>query len=134
MKLSETKLLMRVLAAAITLVLSSCNSENETPINYNSLPEVIANDFNNRYGANNIEHIYTGTDFYRHTGQQETYVYCKDKAGNELLVVYVDNVWNRSMLTLSDINKLPDNVQKILSNELPDTTYEFWKIKEISQA
>ena len=134
MKLSETKLLMCVLAAAITLVLSSCNSENETPINYNSLPEVIANDFNNRYGANNIEHIYTGTDFYRHTGQQETYVYCKDKAGNELLVVYVDNVWNRSMLTLSDINKLPDNVQKILSNELPDTAYEFWKIKEISQA
>ena len=125
---------MCVLAAAITLVLSSCNSENETPVNYNSLPEVIANDFNNRYGANNIEHIYTGTDFYRHTGQQETYVYCKDKAGNELLVVYVDNVWNRSMLTLSDINKLPDNVQKILSNELPDTAYEFWKIKEISQA
>ena len=134
MKLSETKLLMRILAAAITLVLSSCNSENETPINYNSLPEVIANDFNNRYGANNIEHIYTGTDFYRHTGQQETYVYCKDKAGNELLVVYVDNVWNRSMLTLSDNNKLPDNVQKILSNELSDTAYEFWKIKEISQA
>ena len=134
MKLSETKLLMCVLAAAITLVLSSCNSENETPINYNSLPEVIANDFNNRYGANNIEHIYTGTDFYRHTGQQETYVYCKDKPGNELLVVYVDNVWNRSMLTLSDINKLPDNVQKLLSNELPDTAYEFWKIKEISQA
>lgn len=134
MKLSETKLLMRILAAAITLVLSSCNSENETPINYNSLPEVIANDFNNRYGTNNIEHIYTGTDFYRHTGQQETYVYCKDKAGNELLVVYVDNVWNRSMLTLSDINKLPDNVQKILSNELSDTAYEFWKIKEISQA
>ena len=80
MKISETKLLMRVLAAAITLVLSSCNSENETPINYNSLPKVMANDFNNRYGANNIEHIYTGTDFYRHTGQQETYVYCKDKA------------------------------------------------------
>ena len=134
MKISETKLLMRVLAVAITFVLSSCNSENETPINYNSLPKVMANDFNNRYGANNIEHIYTGTDFYRHTGQQETYVYCKDKAGNELLVVYVDNVWNRSMLTLSDINKLPDNVQKILSNELPDTAYEFWKIKEISQA
>ena len=34
---------------------------------------------------------------YRHTGQQETYVYCKDKAGNELLVVYVDNVWDRSI-------------------------------------
>ena len=125
---------MCVLAAAITLVLSSCNSENETPVNYNSLPEVIAKDFNNRYGTNNIKQVYTGTEFYRHTGHQETFVHCKDKAGNELLVVYVDNVWNRSMLTLSDINKLPDNVQKILSNELPDTAYEFWKIKEISQA
>ena len=135
MKLSETKLSMCVLAAAITLVLSSCNSENETPVNYNSLPEVIANDFNNRYGANNIEHIYTGTDFYRHTGQQETYVHCKDKAGNELLVVYVDNVWNRSILSLSDINKLPDNVRQRFYKELPKSVkYEFWKIKEITQA
>ena len=135
MKLSETKHLLCVLAVAITFVLSSCNSENETPVNYKSLPEVIANDFSNRYGTNNIEHVYTGTDFYRHAGQQETYVYCKDKAGNELLVVYVDNVWNRSMLTLSDINKLPDNVRQILSRELPDTdNCEFWRINEITQA
>ena len=99
------------------------------------MPEVIANDFSNRYGTNNIEHVYTGTDFYRHAGQQETYVYCKDKAGNELLVVYVDNVWNRSMLTLSDINKLPDNVRQRLSRELPDTdNCEFWRINEITQA
>ena len=135
MKLSETKLLMCVLAAAITLVLSSCNSENETPVNYNSLPEVIAKDFNNRYGTNNIKQVYTGTEFYRHTGHQETFVHCKDKAGNELLVVYVDNVWNRSMLTLSDINKLPDNVRQRLSRELPDTdNCEFWRINEITQA
>lgn len=135
MKLSETKHLLCVLAVAITFVLSSCNSENETPVNYKSLPEVIANDFSNRYGTNNIEHVYTGTDFYRHAGQQETYVYCKDKAGNELLVVYVDNVWNRSMLTLSDINKLPDNVRQRLSRELPDTdNCEFWRINEITQA
>ena len=135
MNLSETKHLLCVLVAAITIILSSCNSENETPVNYNSLPEVIAKDFNNRYGTNNIEQVYTGTDFYRHTGQQETYVYCKDKAGNELLVVYVDNVWNRSVLTLSDINKLPDNVRQRFYKELPKSVkYEFWKIKEITQA
>lgn len=135
MNLSETKHLLCVLVAVITIILSSCNSENETPVNYNSLPEVIAKDFNNRYGTNNIEQVYTGTDFYRHTGQQETYVYCKDKAGNELLVVYVDNVWNRSVLTLSDINKLPDNVRQRFYKELPKSVkYEFWKIKEISQA
>lgn len=124
-----------MLAAAITFVLSSCNSEKETPVNDNSLPEAIAKDFSNRYGANTIKQVYTGNDFYRHTGQQETYVYCKDKAGDELLVVYVDNVWNRSMLTLSDINKIPDNVRQRLSRELPDTdNCEFWRIKEITQA
>ena len=80
-----------MLAAAITFVLSSCNSEKETPVNDNSLPEAIAKDFSNRYGTNTIKQVYTGNDFYRHTGQQETYVYCKDKAGDELLVVYVDN-------------------------------------------
>ena len=124
-----------MLAAAITFVLSSCNSEKETPVNDNSLPEAIAKDFSNRYGTNTIKQVYTGNDFYRHTGQQETYVYCKDKVGDELLVVYVDNVWNRSMLTLSDINKLPDNVRQRLSRELPDTdNCEFWRIKEITQA
>ena len=135
MKLSETKHLLCVLAVAITLALSSCNSENETPTNYGSLPEVIANDFSNRYSANHIEKVYTGTGFYRHTGQQETYVYSKDKAVDELLVVYVDNVWNRSILTLSDINKLPDNVQQSLYRELPSSSkYEFLRIKEMTQA
>ena len=135
MNLSETKHLLCVLVAVITIILSSCNSENETPVNYNSLPEVIAKDFNNRYGTNNIEQVYTGTESYRHTGQQETFVHCKDEVGNELLVVYVDNVWNRSVLTLSDINKLPDNVRQRFFKELPKSVkYEFWKIKEITQA
>lgn len=134
MKLSERKHLLCLLAAAITIVLSSCNSENETQIYYDRLPEVITNDFYNRYGANHIENVYTGTGFYRHMGQQETYVYSKDKAGDELLVVYVDNVWNRSMLTLSDTNKLPDKVRQSLSNELPSSKYEFWRIKEMTQA
>lgn len=134
MKLSERKHLLCLLAAAITIVFSSCNSENETQIYYDRLPEVITNDFYNRYGANHIENVYTGTGFYRHMGQQETYVYSKDKAGDELLVVYVDNVWNRSMLTLSDTNKLPDKVRQSLSNELPSSKYEFWRIKEMTQA
>ena len=135
MKLSSTKHLLCVLAVAITFVLSSCNSENETPVNDNSLPESIAKDFSNRYGANTIKQVCSGNGFYRHTGQQETYVYCEDKAGDELLAVYVDNVWNRSILTLSDVNKLPANVQQRLFKELPDTdNYEFWRIKEITQA
>lgn len=68
MKLSERKHLLCLLAAAITIVLSSCNSENETQIYYDRLPEVITNDFCNRYGANHIENVYTGTGFYRHMG------------------------------------------------------------------
>ena len=100
-KLSSTKHLLCVLAVVITFVFSSCNSENETPVDYNTLPESIAKDFSNRYGANTIKQVCSGNNFYRHTGQQETYVYCEDKAGDELLVVYVDNVWNRSMHTLS---------------------------------
>lgn len=40
---------------AFTLV--SCNSENEIPtVTENELPEVIAQDFNSRYGDNTIEH------------------------------------------------------------------------------
>ena len=39
---------------AFTLV--SCNSENEIPtVTENELPEVIAQDFNSRYGDNTIE-------------------------------------------------------------------------------
>lgn len=60
MKLSSTKHLLCVLAVVITFVFSSCNSENETPVDYNSLPESIAKDFSNRYGANTIKQVCSG--------------------------------------------------------------------------
>ncbi len=120
----------------VTFALASCNSENEIPtVKENELPEVIAKDFNSRYGNNTIEHVYAGTDFYRHTGQQEIMVYSKDKAGNEWLVAYADNVWNRSVQTLADINKLPYNVRQSFFQEVPDTVkYEFWEMREVTQA
>ena len=120
--------------AMVTLV--SCNSENDIPtIEENELPEAIAQDFNSRYGDNTIEHVYTGSDFYRHTGQRETMVYSKDKAGNELMVAYVDNVWNRTVKTLSGINDLPSTVRWSFFKELTGTAkYEFHEISEVSQA
>ena len=124
------------LIVTVAFALVSCNSENENPtVKGNELPEVIAKDFSNRYGNNNKEHVYTGTDFYLHTGQLETSIYSKDKAGNNLFVAYVDNVWNRTLLTHSDINDLPDNVQRSFYKEISDTAqYEFWEIKEVVQA
>ena len=120
--------------AALTLV--SCNSGNDVPtVKENELPEAIANDFNSRCGDNTIEYVYSGSDFYRHTGQQETMVYSKDKAGNETLVAYADNVWNRTVKTLSDINDLPSDVQWSFSKELTGTAkYEFHEISEVSQS
>lgn len=119
-----------------TLAVASCNSRNEIPTEKeNELPEAIAKDFNSRHEDNTIEHVYTGPDFYRHTGQQETMVYSKDKAGNEVFTAYVDNVWNRTVQTLSDINKLPHSVWLALSEEVPGTaTHEFRDIKEVTQA
>ena len=125
-----------VVSGAFSLV--SCDTKSEFPApatGENNLPEVIAKDFNNRYGDNIIEHVYTGTGFYRHTEQPEISIYSKDKDGNESLVAYVDNSWNRTVQTLSDINKLPDNVQLSFFKEIPDTAkYEFWEIKEVTQA
>lgn len=120
--------------AALTLV--SCNSGNDVPtVKENELPEAIANDFNSRCVDNTIEHVYTGSDSYRHTGQQETMVYSKDKSGNELFVAYVDNVWDRTVKTLSDINDLPSDVQWSFFKELTGTAkYEFQEISEVSQA
>lgn len=122
--------------ATIAFAMVSCNSENDVPtIKDNDMPEVIAKDFNSRYGGNIVEHVYTGTDFYRHTGQQETIIYSKDNDGNELFVAYVDNVWNRTVQTISDINKLPDNVRHSFFKMVSGTArYEFQEINEVSQA
>lgn len=124
------------LLAIAAFMLTSCNSGNEIPTTKeNALPEAIAKDFNSRYGDNTVEHVYTGSDFYRHTGQQETMVYSKDKAGNELFVSYVDNVWNRTVQALSDISDLPDVVRWSFSKEVTNATkYEFREIREVSQA
>lgn len=123
------------LLAIAAFMQSSCNSENEIPTTReNELPEAIAQDFNSRYGGNTVEHVYTGSDFYRHTGQQETMVYSKDKAGNELFVAYVDNVWNRTVQSLSGINDLPNAVRWSFFKEVPNATkYEFREISEVSQ-
>lgn len=131
-----TKLSGLFACVLLAFALAACNSENDVPsAKENELPEAIAQDFNNRYGDNTIEHVYTGSDFYRHTGQQETMVYCKDKAGNKVFVSYVDNVWNRTVLTLSDVNKLPDAVLQSFFSEIPgDAKYEFWKVNEVLQA
>ena len=133
-KLSSLFVCTLIVTAAFAL--ASCNSESDnTPIKENYLPEVIAKDFSTRYGDNTIEHVYTGTDFYRHTGQQETNVYSKNKTGDELFVSYVDNVWNRAVQSLSDINNLPYNVRKSFSKVIPDTArYEFWEREEVTQA
>jgi hypothetical protein len=119
-----------------TSALVSCSSENDTPTTTeNKLPEAIANDFNSRCGDNTIEHIYTGSDFYRHTGQQETMVYSKNETGEELFVAYVDNVWNRTVQTLTDINELPHSVWWTFNKVVSDTAkYELYEIKEVSQA
>lgn len=124
---------MVVIAA---FALASCDSNNENPtIEEKVLPEAIAKDFNIRYGDNTVEHVYTGSDFYRHTGQQETMVYSKDKTGEDVFVAYVDNVWNRTVRTLSDINQLPIKVRQGFDNEVPNATkYEFQGIKEVAQS
>lgn len=124
------------LLATTAFTFVSCDSENGIPaVKENELPEAIAKDFNSRYGDTSVEHVYTGSDFYRHTGQQETMIYSKDKEGNVLFVAYVDNVWNRTVQALSDINKLPNNVRQSFSTEVPDTAkYEFWEMNEVTQA
>ena len=65
-KIIKYKTLLCVLAVVITFVFSSCNSENETPVDYNTLPESIAKDFSNRYGANTIKQVCSGNKFYPH--------------------------------------------------------------------
>ena len=73
-KIIKYKTLLCVLAVVITFVFSSCNSENETPVDYNTLPESIAKDFSNRYGANTIKQVCSGNNFYRHPWHSMSFI------------------------------------------------------------
>ena len=97
--------------AVVVLALTSCDSENVTPINDKTLPEAIAKDFHERCENYTIKSVYTGPEPYFDSGAMETYVTSEDNAGNECVVVYVDNAWNRTVRTLSDIDQLPSSVR-----------------------
>lgn len=134
MKFLELRHLFCVTVAAVALVLSSCNPETDTQENIDNLPEAVARDFRNRCGDITIDHVYTGSDLYRYTDQQETSIFSSDKAGNEYVVVYLNNVWNRTIKTLPAINQLPYKVLQRLFHENPEAHKSmFCEIKEVSQ-
>ena len=107
-KLSSTKHLLCVLAVVITFVFSSCNSENETPVDYNTLPESIAKDFSNRYGANTIKQVCSGNNFYRHPWHSMSFMwsliyllwyalglYCQEQIIKALYELRNKNIYNK---------------------------------------
>ena len=86
--------------AVVALVVTSCDSENVTPIDDKTLPEAIAKDFHERCEDYTIKRVYTGPEPYFDSGAIETFVTSEDNAGNECVVVYVDNAWNRTVRML----------------------------------
>ena len=59
----------------------------------------------------------------------------EDNVGNECVVVYVDNAWNRTVRTLSEIDQLPSSVRyRLLTINQEARNDEFWEIKEVTQA
>lgn len=58
--------------AVVVLALTSCDSENVTPINDKTLPEAIAKDFHERYEDYTIKRVYTGPEPYFDSGAMET--------------------------------------------------------------
>lgn len=117
--------------AVVALALTSCDSENVTPINDKTLPEAIAKDFHERCEDYTIKRVYTAPEPYFDSGAMETYVTSEDNAGNECVVVYVDNAWNRTVRTLSDIDQLPSSVRyRLLTINQEARNDEFWEIKE----
>ena len=121
--------------AVVALVLTSCDSENATPINDKTLPGAIAKDFHERCEDYTIKRVYTGPEPYFDSGAIETFVTSEDNAGNECVVVYVDNAWNRTVRMLSDIDQLPSSVRyRLLTINQEARNDEFWEIKEVTQA
>ena len=121
--------------AVVVLALTSCDSENVTPINDKTLPEASAKDFHERYEDYTIKRVYTGPEPYFDSGAMETYVTSEDNAGNECVVVYVDDAWNRTVRMLSDIDQLPSSVRyRLLTINQEARNDEFLEIKEVTQA
>ena len=121
--------------AVVVLALTSCDSENVTPINDKTLPEAIAKDFHERCEDYTIKSVYIGPESYFDSGAMETYVTSEDNAGNECVVVYVANAWNRTVRMLSDIDQLPSSVRyRLLTINQEARNDEFWEIKEVTQA
>ena len=121
--------------AVVVLALTSCDSENVTPINDNTLPEAIAKDFHERCEDYTIKCVYTAPEPYFDSGTMETHVTSEDNVGNECVVVYVDNAWNRTVRTLSEIDQLPSSVRyRLLTINQEARNDEFWEIKEVTQA
>ncbi len=122
------------LTVIAVLALASCSSENETLVENNNLPAAISADFNSRCSGNTIKYVSTGEEFYRHTGLSETDVCSVDDVGNEWFVAYLDNEWNRTIRSVSDITQLPLNVRKMLAEGYPEAVAAgFDEIKEVSQ-
>lgn len=67
--------------AVVALVLTSCDSENVTPINDKTLPEAIAKDFHERCEDYTIKRVYTRPEPYFDSGAIETFVTSEDNAG-----------------------------------------------------
>ena len=121
--------------AVVALMLTSCDSENVTPINDKTLPEAIAKDFHERCEDYTIKRVYTAPEPYFDSGAMETHVTSEDNAGNECVVVYVDNAWNRTVRTLSEIDQLPITVRyQLLTVNQEARNDEFLEIKEVTQA
>ncbi len=135
MKMFGFRHLMYGWLAVVALVLTSCDSENVTPIDDKTLPEAIAKDFHERCEDYTIKRVYTGPEPYFDSGAIETFVTSEDNAGNECVVVYVDNAWNRTVRMLSDIDQLPSSVlYRLLTINQEARNDEFWEIKEVTQA
>lgn len=105
---------------AVAILLASCGSESEFRSENDNLTESISNDFNSRYKGFAIKSVSVSNDFYRDSDRQETFIRCVDSYGDERIVAYVNNKWNRSVRVLADKSQLPYAVQNTLEGETPN--------------
>lgn len=119
----------------VVSIASSCSSDPEIIQKDNKLPMTIANDFKERFNGFSIDKVYHGTDFYRHTAQKETIVYCKDADENSCFVAYDDGAWNRTIRVLPDVASLPLSVKKRLTGDYAEAIQNgFDKMTEVAMS